>query len=166
MAKLISNEHIFARRKSVTLSSVYQSKLTGEFLNGHFAVDGVYRPPADNERLSIAHTTNEVTPWLRVDLEQVHCILAIRILNRGDSPYPAVYRRVKNAIVTASILEDQLFYSNNPDSLCEQHEGILNQFFTTIACVQAMKAQFVQLQLMGHTTLNIYEFEVHGFANK
>ncbi|XP_067930978.1 fucolectin-1-like [Watersipora subatra] len=152
--------------KSVALSSVYQLKATGEFLIGHFAVDGVYRPPADNERLSIAHTRNEVNPWLRVDLEQVHCIWAVRVLNRGDSPARDVYERLRDVIVTVSILEDQLFYSNNPDSLCGQREGILDQFFTTITCAQAMKAQFVQLQLMGHTNLNIYEFEVHGFANK
>ena len=43
----------------------------------------IYLPPADDERFSIAHTINEYQPWWRVDLQQIHCIWAVNILNRG-----------------------------------------------------------------------------------
>ena len=48
------------------------------------AVDGVYIPPTVYASLAVIdYSTN---PWWRVDLGQVHCIWAMRLLNR-----PGVY---------------------------------------------------------------------------
>ena len=45
------------------------------------AVDGVYIPPAVKASLAVIdYSTN---PWWRVDLGQVHCIWAMRLLNRS-----------------------------------------------------------------------------------
>lgn len=67
--------------KPASLSSVYHDSLGG-FHTANFAVDGIHLPPAENEKLSIAHTGYEENPWLRVNLEKSHCIWAVRILNR------------------------------------------------------------------------------------
>lgn len=55
------------------MSSVWDNK------DGSFAVDGVHLNPHD----TMAHSKTENNPWLRVDLGSVHCIWAVRILNRG-----------------------------------------------------------------------------------
>lgn len=47
------------------------------------AVDGIYVYPGD-ELYSVAHTQQEDNPWWRVDLERVHCVRAVNILNKGD----------------------------------------------------------------------------------
>ena len=51
-----------------------------------FGNDGIYRPPGNTvieEVISLAHTEEEDNPWWMVDLEDVYCIWAVRILNRG-----------------------------------------------------------------------------------
>ena len=49
------------------------------------AVDGVYIPPSLHD--SIAVIDDSAGPWWRVDLGQVYCIWAIRLLNR-----PGLYK--------------------------------------------------------------------------
>lgn len=46
------------------------------------ANDGIYHDEAEYLG-SMAHTNEEANPWWRVDLGRVHCIYAVRILNRG-----------------------------------------------------------------------------------
>ena len=41
-------------------------------------VDGILVPP--NKYCSICHTLTEQSPWWRVDLDKVHCILGVNIL--------------------------------------------------------------------------------------
>ncbi|XP_067930599.1 fucolectin-1-like [Watersipora subatra] len=154
--------HLLARGKGVTLSSVYQNTNLPTPYFGAFAVDGIYRPPADNEMVSIAHTTRETNPWLRVDLQKVHCIWAVRILNRGDNGASFMNQRLRDVTITASAKKEQLDDADL-DTVCGSIAGVLNQYFTTITCVQPMRAQFVQLTIVGFQYLNIYEFEVHGF---
>ncbi|XP_067946771.1 uncharacterized protein [Watersipora subatra] len=158
-------DHHLAQGKPVTMSSVlkFDSKETPFY--GSFAVDGIYRPPVYDELFSLAHTLKETNPWLRVDLGTIHCIWAVRILNRGDSEEKSWYERLRDVTITASIVEDDIFDDVSSNSLCGQFPGILHQFFTTITCQQPMKAKLVQLQIKGHGTVNIYEFEVHGFKN-
>ncbi|XP_067931004.1 fucolectin-1-like [Watersipora subatra] len=158
-------DHLLARGKPVTMSTVYHSPGTSTSFPGYFAVDGIYRPPSSNERLSIAHSDLEANPWLRVDLQKVHCIWAVRILNRGDSSDLSVAKRLRDVVITASNTEDELLIESGPKSFCGRFDGILNPHFITITCAHSMKAQFVQLQMMGFGILNIYEFEVHGFAS-
>lgn len=54
------------------------------------AVDGVYLP-SDNAGMdayaSLAHSNHETNPHWRVDLEGVHCIWAVRILNRAEGKH-------------------------------------------------------------------------------
>ena len=71
----------------------------------------------------------------------------------------------KNAIVTVAgtNADEDIFYDRNTNSLCNYYDGELNQYFTTITCIQAMKGQFVQLMFNATTYINLYEIEVHGF---
>ena len=71
----------------------------------------------------------------------------------------------KNAIVTVAETdaEEDIFYDRNINSLCNYYDGELNQYYTTITCVQAMKGQFVQLMFNATTWLNLFEIEVQGF---
>ena len=50
------------------------------------ANDGVYLPPAgDDERNWVASSAvGDVNPWWRVNLEKIHCVWAVNILNRGS----------------------------------------------------------------------------------
>ena len=71
----------------------------------------------------------------------------------------------KNAIVTVAGTDagEDIFYDRNTNSLCNYYDGQLNQYFTTITCIQAMKGQFVQLLFNATTWLNLFEIEVQGF---
>ena len=72
--------------KPASMSSVYTVESINYDLKAAFGNDGIYRPPGDlfkDERVSLANTLNESNPWWMVDLEGVHCIWAVRILNRG-----------------------------------------------------------------------------------
>ncbi|XP_067950576.1 fucolectin-like [Watersipora subatra] len=142
--------HVLAQGKLTQMSSTI-----GYPNEGRRAVDGLEG--------TIAHSHLEANPWLRVDLEQAHCFWAVRIHNRGNEVYSEIWERTRNAIVTASNVEDHLFLRNNPESLCAYHAGILDRYFTTMTCVQPMRARFVQMLLNATTIINIYEFEVHGF---
>ena len=51
---------------------------------------------------------------------------------------------------------------DEPNSLCSYYDGILPQHYTTLTCKQPIRGQFVRIQLKAHTTLNLYEVEVHG----
>ena len=60
------------------------------FLLAKFANDGVYLTPTNTtfaETASLAHTNTEVNPWWMVDLEDVYCVWAVRILNRAGISY-------------------------------------------------------------------------------
>ena len=49
------------------------------------AVDGIYLPIGIHEFSSIVHTIAiDKSPWWRVNLERIHCIWAVRILNRAS----------------------------------------------------------------------------------
>ena len=65
------------------MSSVHKSHIT---YPASKANDGVYLPPADkDERNWVAHTAvGDVNPWWRVNLEKIHCVWAVNILNRGS----------------------------------------------------------------------------------
>ena len=56
-----------------------------------YANDGVYETDTTTwktEVASLAHTLDEVNPWWMVDLQDVYCVWALRILNRsGISNY-------------------------------------------------------------------------------
>lgn len=54
------------------------------------AVDGVYS--ANDEYDSLAHTNSIYRPWWRVDLQSIHCIKAVKILNRGGNSYKDRHR--------------------------------------------------------------------------
>ncbi|XP_067930974.1 fucolectin-1-like [Watersipora subatra] len=152
--------------KNVTLSSVRYSTQFQMAFSGSFAVDGIYHPPQDDARVSMAQTNKENNPWLRVDLQKMHCIWAVRILNRGDAQHQNTVERLRDVIITAANTEEELFYQVYPKSFCAEFKGILNQYFTTITCIQPMRAQFVQLQMFSNDFLHIYEFEVHGFSRE
>ena len=48
------------------------------------ANDGIYIPNMEvNDFASIAHTRFQENPWWRVDLEGLHCVARVRILNRA-----------------------------------------------------------------------------------
>ena len=64
------------------MSSQYPCRAQRCF-NGSKVVDGIYAPIGVDERTSIAHTLNEINPWLQIDLEKSFCILAVRIWNRN-----------------------------------------------------------------------------------
>jgi len=64
------------------MSSVYVRK-NGHPLSAASAVDGIYK--VKNEYQSLAHSKNEIRPWWRVDLGDVHCVWAVSILNRYKS---------------------------------------------------------------------------------
>ena len=76
--------------KPATLSSIYPNPEGGLYTADH-AVDGIHSPPADHERLSIAHTKEEDKPWLRVNLEESYCIWAVRVLNRKSKLFIDTY---------------------------------------------------------------------------
>ncbi|XP_067936986.1 uncharacterized protein [Watersipora subatra] len=160
-------DHLLARGKNVSMSSVYLddsgSQAEATFHGGAFAVDGIYEPPADNEIFSLANSLRESKPWLRVNLQKVHCIWAVRILNRVHAPWPGIVARLRDLIITAAIWEDDILYHVNPDSLCGQHDGKVEQAYLTVTCLRPMRARFVQIQINDTEILNIYELEVHGF---
>lgn len=65
--------------KPATMSSQYQATST-KYQAGN-ANDGIYVDADDYH--SLAHSLNEAQPWWRVDLEAIHCVKAVRILNRA-----------------------------------------------------------------------------------
>ena len=70
------------------MSSVFV--LASRPLLARFANDGVYLTLTDTsniESASLAHTDYEVNPWWMVDLKDVYCIWAVRILNRAGISY-------------------------------------------------------------------------------
>lgn len=64
--------------KPAWLSSLYREDTTADE-----AVDGIYviEPPID-EAVSIAHSQEQINPWWRVNLQEIHCIIAVNITNR------------------------------------------------------------------------------------
>lgn len=63
--------------KPAKLSSVYRS----ETYPASKAVDGIYTENANV--VSFANSNEEHRPWWRVDLVDIHCVWAVKILNRG-----------------------------------------------------------------------------------
>ena len=54
-----------------------------ETLDASKLLDGIYVPDESDERQSMGHTDlNDHAPWWRVNLQRVHCIWAVNILNR------------------------------------------------------------------------------------
>ena len=82
MTILLLIENFCFAGKPASMSSVFTIKDTTYDLKAAFANDGIYHPPGD-KRSSLAHTLHENNPWWMVDLQSVHCIWAVRILNRG-----------------------------------------------------------------------------------
>ncbi|XP_067950266.1 uncharacterized protein [Watersipora subatra] len=78
---LLPISQTLARGKPTSMSFVCE--WNGVQRAGDFAVDGIYRPPSNDESLSIAHSDMDENPWLRINLENVHNVWAVRILNRG-----------------------------------------------------------------------------------
>jgi len=68
------------------LSSEVSSQNFGPtYYGAHKANDGQYIPAAGSrEHDSLVKTEMEYQPYWAVDLETVHCIWTIRILNRGN----------------------------------------------------------------------------------
>ncbi|XP_067950503.1 uncharacterized protein [Watersipora subatra] len=117
-------DHHLAQGKPVAISSVFQASDKPTPFYGSFAVDGIYLPPEYDKRLSLARTIEEMNPWLRVDLQTIYCIWAVRILNRGDSDNESKYKRLRDVIITASILEDNIFDDVTSNSFCGQFLGV------------------------------------------
>ena len=74
------------------MSSVYVHVVNGisNHLLAKFANDGVYLTSTNTtfaETASLAHTKTEVNPWWMVDLEDVYCVWAVKILNRAGISY-------------------------------------------------------------------------------
>ena len=68
--------------KPVTMSSQYHCS-RGFCFPGSKAVDGIYLPAAgEYEYTSIAHTNKEVNSYIQIDLEENHCISAVKVWNR------------------------------------------------------------------------------------
>ncbi|XP_067949624.1 uncharacterized protein [Watersipora subatra] len=116
-------DHHLAQGKPVVMSSVYRSNSKPTTFYGSFAVDGIYLPPEYDKILSLAHTHLENNPWLRVNLQTIYCIWAVRILNRGDTNNESIQERLKDVIITASILEDNIFDDVTSNSFCGQYPG-------------------------------------------
>lgn len=73
------------------------------------------------------------------------------------------WTREGNAAVTVSYEEsDIMYYSTDESNLCNRYPGQLNQYYTLIVCNRPISGQFVQLQLIINTYMNLYEIEVHG----
>ena len=51
-------------------------------LNGSKVVDGIYAPIDVHEFTSLAHTLNEINPWIQIDLRKSFCVSAVKIWNR------------------------------------------------------------------------------------
>ena len=69
--------------RPVTMSSQYPC-YRGFCFPGSKAVDGIFLPAAgEHEYTSIAHTKREVNSYIQIDLEDNHCISAVRVWNRG-----------------------------------------------------------------------------------
>ena len=73
--------HMFVG-KPVNMSSELQC--TGKFcFPGSRAVDGIYDPAADEHIFtSLAHTLREDNPYIQIDLQENHCISAVKVWNR------------------------------------------------------------------------------------
>lgn len=140
-------------------------------------IDGVYTPP--NEQFNMAHSTLETNPWWRVDLQSIHCIIAVNILNRsGKFPAYTMHwilltrsiwfvwlttgspERARNGVITVSMDEDDIF---NGDNECARWTGSLNSYDNLISCSSVINGRYVQIQLMTYDYLHFYEVEVHGF---
>ena len=80
--KLVYKRSVFTG-KLVTLSSQYPCSL-GYCFEGSKAVDGIYAPTdGAHEFTSIAHTLSTTDAWLQIDLEEPHCVFAVKVWNRG-----------------------------------------------------------------------------------
>jgi len=69
--------------KPAQLSSEYQNLKANRSFQAAMAVDGIYEP--SDPFASLASSIRENRPWWRVDLEDVHCVWAVNILNRYTS---------------------------------------------------------------------------------
>ena len=61
------------------------AKLSSVFWTGYSAskvIDGIYAPALHNEQESMAHSFNETSPWIQIDLFNSSCISAVKIWNR------------------------------------------------------------------------------------
>ena len=64
------------------MSSQYQCE-GGFCFPGSKAVDGIYlQATGERESTSIAHTNKEVNSYIQIDLEENHCITAVKVWNR------------------------------------------------------------------------------------
>lgn len=60
-----------------------QSPCQGDYcFAGANAVDGVKVPPGGNQLASLAETLSQNNAWMRIDLEENHCISAVKIWNK------------------------------------------------------------------------------------
>lgn len=80
----ISNQY-FTEGKPSSMPSTHTNDDVPYTYEAGKANDGIYLP-SGHEQDSLAHTTaSEEEPWWRVDLEQTHCVWAVRVLNRALS---------------------------------------------------------------------------------
>lgn len=70
--------------------------------------------------------------------------------------------RLRNALVTVSTTEADMFYKEGMTNLCGYYDGILNPQYTLITCFQPIRGQFVQLLLDDTTYFSIYEVNIYG----
>jgi len=66
------------------MSSVHRSLFPGSK-----AIDGIYSPSESglDELASLAHTKQEVSPWIQVDLATNHFVEGVKIWNRLDKRF-------------------------------------------------------------------------------
>ena len=109
----------------------------------------------------LQHTTNEVQPWLQVDLGQQSRLEAVNLFNRSD----ATFNRLKDFYVLVS---DVPFSNTASLDALLQNGGIESTFFSGVAGAQesilmgGSTGRYVRVQLSGRGIIHVAEVEVMG----
>ena len=76
-------KYLYYLGKPATTSSISPNVKETHTLDASKLVDGIYVPEESDKFQSMCHTHwDDHAPWWRVDLQRVHCIWAVNILNR------------------------------------------------------------------------------------
>ena len=142
--------------KSADSSSVHHS--------GNFGPDKAIDNNIETTFHSAIHPTEEVNPWLQIELENVSTVHQVIVHNRKIEG-----SRMKNVAVRVGLSKFTKGMEVKNDEICATYQGPGRDGEKIIInCLKAMKGQYVSIHMMENrpAVLNLNEIMIYGNIGK
>ena len=111
------------------------------------------------------HPTEEMNPWLQIELEYISTVNQVILHNRRD----CCGNRMKDVALRVGLKKFTKGMEVKNDEICATYQGPGSDGEKIIInCLRAMKGQYVSIHLMQNTPtiLNLNEIMIYGHAGK